>query len=189
MKNIRTRTLIVAILVAFTFMMPGSVSAHSGHELQEQAEQKKAEMQQKATQYKAVAKQRLDEAKQKACVRYEKNIIAMMNRVTDRRHAQIDHITDIANKTKAFYVKKGYILSNYNDLVDAVAAKKTEAEAAIAATKATADFRCDSDGPKAQLQTFRDARSKAIDAIQTYKQSVKTLIQGVKSAQSQGVQS
>lgn len=178
----------MAASLACVLLAPVTAFAH-GQDSHEHVEEKKAQIQQKVTQQKTVAKERLDAAKQKTCNRYAKNIIAMMNRVTDRRGAQVEHITEIAAKTKAFYVKKGYVLSNYHELSDDTSAKKAAAEAAVAAAKSVSQFDCGSDGPKAQLQTFREARASTIDAIKDYRQSVKELIKGVKSAQNQGVKS
>ncbi len=188
MKTTRIQSLTFAVSLGLVLLSPAVAFAH-GQDSHERIEEKKQEITQRVTQQKAVAKERLDAAKRKACERYSKNIVAMMGRITDRRQAQVDHISDVASKTEAFYARKGYVLSNYHALTDDVAAKKAAAEAALAATKSVSQFDCNSEGPKAQLQTFRDARTTAIQAINDYRQSVKALIQGVKAAQNQGVRS
>ncbi|MDT4881115.1 hypothetical protein FQZ97_1169370 [compost metagenome] len=108
-----------------------------------------------------------------------------MKRISDRGQKQIDLFSSIAERTKAFYEKKGRELSNYDALVADVAAKKESAQDAVAMIAVRgAEFDCNSDDPKGSVTSFREHQKQAIAALKEYKTSVKNLIVGVKSVQS-----
>lgn len=149
----------------------------------EQLQQKAAEARQKVTEIRAEAKQRLDDTKRRVCANHQASINKLMVRVITQRQKQIDHISEVSARVQAFYVKQGYELATYDALVNDVNTKKAAAQAALDAAKPGATFDCGSDGPKAELQAFRDKRSVVVAAIKDYRQSVKKLIEGVKSVQ------
>lgn len=181
--------IVIALLVVPVLIAP-QTSAHELSEKEQKAldvERKAAEQRQKVVdaehQKKAQIKQRLDSLSLKICEKRQGAIKKSMTNVVDARQKQIDHIAEISSRVQAFYTKQGHVLANYDTLVAAVADKKAAAQAALDATKSDAPFSCDSDGPKAQLQAFRNKRTTMIDAIKAYRQAVKDLIRGVKSVQ------
>lgn len=197
MKEYLGRICIVVALFAVPFLVAPPVSAYDDQDAGQralEAERKAAEVRQKAAdarQKEADAQQQkedeikkpLDSLRRKICEKRQATIKKSMTRVVDQRQKQIDHIGDIASRVQAFYVKRGHVLTNYDALVSDVVAQKTAAQAALAATQSDAKLECDSDGPKAQLQAFRNKRTAAIEAIKAYRQAVKNLIVGVKSVQ------
>ena len=132
-----------------------------------------------------VKKERLEGRKLKACQNREKAVTNIMSRIGDRGQKQVDLFTKIADRTQKFYADKGLSLSNYDALAADVAAKKTAAEAAVAATKSTTvQFKCDGDNPKGTAEHFKSSMKRQNEALKAYKTSVKNLIVGVKSSKS-----
>ncbi len=127
---------------------------------------------------------RLADAKLRACQNREKAINNIMARMGDRGQRQINLFTKIAEKTQAFYVKKGKALSNYDALVTDVTAKKTSAQTAVQTTKSSViDFKCDGTDPKGAVAVFKENLKAQNTALKAYKTAVKNLIVGVKSVQ------
>jgi len=84
-----------------------------------------------------VVQTRLADVKLKVCHLREKTIDNIMSRMGDRGVKQLDVFTKIADRTEAFYVKSGKVLSNYDALVADVTAKKADAQAAVTAAQST----------------------------------------------------
>lgn len=138
----------------------------------------KAETQREAT------KTRLQDAKLRACEKRQSVIANTMKRISDRGQKQIDLFSGIAERTQAFYDKKGKTLANYDALVADVATKKAAAEEAVAMVASQgADFKCDGTDPKGAVSGFKEHHTHVIVALKEYKTSVKNLIVGVKSVQ------
>lgn len=139
---------------------------------------------QNATDAKGNHKTRLTDAKLKACQNRQTAITNIMSRLSDRGQKQIDLFSSIADKTEAFYTKKGNTLSTYDALVADLAAKKALAQTAVDTVKSTsATFKCDGNDPKGAMTAFKDNRKVEITALKNYKTAVKNLIVGVKSVQ------
>ncbi len=131
-----------------------------------------------------VVQTRLADAKLKVCQLREKNIDNIMSRMGDRGVKQLDVFTKIADRTEAFYVKSGKVLSNYDALVADVTAKKADAQAAVtAAQSTTVTFKCDGTDPKGAVSSFKTSLEAQNQALKAYKTAVKNLIVGVKSVQ------
>lgn len=132
-----------------------------------------------------VAAGRLEAAKLRACQQREQAINKMMLRIADRAERQVTLFTMIATRVETFYIDKGQTISNYDNLVAEVTAKKTAAETQISTLKNDSAFDCTSNDPKGMATTFKDSLRATITAMQNYKLAVKNLIVGVKSAQGQ----
>lgn len=123
--------------------------------------------------------------KLKVCEKREKVITNIMTRTATRGQKQIDLFSGIADKTEAFYVKKGKTLSTYDSLVADVTAKKAAAQTTVDAIKAkSVDFKCDGTDPKGAASAFKTELKAETAALKEFKTSVKNLIVGVKSVQS-----
>jgi hypothetical protein len=130
------------------------------------------------------AKSRLQDAKLRACEKRQAAIVNIMKRMSDRGQKQVDLFSSIADRTQAFYEKKGKTLANYDALVANVAAKKESAQESVAMTSAHGtSFDCGGEDPKGDAASFKEHRKLAIAALKDYKAAVKDLIVGVKSAQ------
>lgn len=139
---------------------------------------------QKATDAKANAQTRLPDTKLKSCQNRQTAITNIMSRLSDRGTKQLDLFSSIADKTEAFYIRKGNMLSTYDALVADLAAKKALAQTAVdAVTSSSTTFKCDGTDPKGVATTFKDNLKVEITALKDYKTAVKNLIVGVKSVQ------
>ncbi len=130
-----------------------------------------------------VKKERLSTTKLKVCQLRESNVNSVMDRIVERSQKHVDRITEAATKAKAFYVAKGNVLTNYDELVATVETKRVAAQAAVDTLSTGATFSCESDGPKAEIQAFRNQRLSKIEAVTAYRSAVKELITGIKSVQ------
>lgn len=129
-------------------------------------------------------KTRLADKKLENCKKRETKINNIMSRIADRGQKQLDLFTKISDRTQKFYTEKGKVLSNYDDLVADVNAKKAAAQTAVDTIKSTiVTFKCDGTDPKGAAQSFKAAQRSEIEALKAYKTSVKHLIVGVKSVQ------
>ena len=107
-----------------------------------------------------------------------------MTGAASRGEEKIGLFSNITERTEAFYVSKGKVLSNYADLVAAVNTAKAAAQAAVDTVKAGSDdFKCDGDNPKAAAKLFKIDLQAMNDALKDYRTAVKNLIVGVKSVQ------
>lgn len=141
---------------------------------------------QKAEAVKRVAEAniRLKEDKLKLCQGREAHIDNIMDRIGSRGQVRYNVITAAAERTEKFYTDKGKVLSNYDQLVAAVTAKKVAAQAAIDAAKASkTDFKCDGSDPKGAAASFKTKVQAMDSALKDYRTAVKNLIVGVKSVQ------
>ena len=130
-------------------------------------------------------KEKLKEDKFKICQEREDRINDSMSRAASRGQEKINLFTKIAERTEAFYASKGKVLAGYDDLVTALNAKKTAAQAAVDTVKAGSDdFKCDGDNPKAVAKLFKIDVHAMNDTLKDYRTAVKNLIVGVKSVQS-----
>ncbi len=127
---------------------------------------------------------RLDATKLRACTERQATIHRIMERTVTRAEKQLQLFSSIAERTQAFYTKKGKVLSNYAALVADVNAKKTAAQNVLNELKTTpATFDCNANDPKGIAQSFKEQVHMVNEALKSYKTAVKNLIVGVKSVQ------
>lgn len=193
--------LLAAIVVVSAFtIVPLTVSAETTsnemtreatikehHETaQKEAEARREAAKTKLDTHREATKTRLQDAKLRACENRQKAITNTMSRIADRGQKQLDLFSRIAERTQAFYEKKGKTLANYDALVADVAIKKEAAQAAVATAKSHgASFDCGGVDPKGAANSFKEHSKTGLAALKEYKTSVKNLIVGVKSVQRQ----
>lgn len=129
-----------------------------------------------------VAREKLDDRKKNICKTNESAVNKAITNVGDRSQNHFDRITKIYDLTVTFYNEKGLSVSNYDELVAKVAATKVAAEAALADLKSTPKLSCDSDGPKADIQAFRNKRLDKVEAFGAYRDAVKAFVKAVREA-------
>jgi hypothetical protein len=127
---------------------------------------------------------RLEQNKLRVCELRKTKISAIMTRSITRAEKQLALFTTISERVKTFYAEKGHTLSNYNDLVAAVDAAKTKAQADLDTLKNTTPFDCNSEDPKGQVEEFKLGIKTINQDLKDYRTAVKNLIVGVKSVQS-----
>jgi hypothetical protein len=131
------------------------------------------------------AGEKLTAKKLKACENRQANINERTTRISDRGTKHLALFTSIAERAKAFYVKKGNVLANYDTLVADVEAKKVAAQTTvdtIATSKAT--FTCEGNDPKLAVDDFKAKLTLRNNALKEYRTAVKNLIVGIKSVNS-----
>ncbi len=134
----------------------------------------------------AAVQTRLADARLRVCQTRQTVIANIMSRISDRGQKQLDLFTGIAGKVEKFYTDKGKVLSNYNALVADVNAKQAAAQLAVNAIKTPAiSFSCDGTDPMGVADGFKSMLKIEIESLNTYKTSIKNLIVGVKSVQTQ----
>ncbi|MHB1864785.1 MAG: hypothetical protein ACYCPS_01295 [Candidatus Saccharimonadales bacterium] len=117
-----------------------------------------------------------------ACQNRENAINNIMSRIDTRAQNQINLFSTIATRVENFYTSKGKTLSNYNQLVSAVNAAKTQAETDFGTLKTNSTFSCSDNNPKGMVTAFQGYLKTEISDLQNYRTAVKNLIVGVASA-------
>lgn len=146
------------------------------------SETKKTERESRVETRREVAREKLDERKKTVCETHEGTVNKAITNVSERSQNHFDRITKIYDLTVAFYGEKGLTISNYDELIATVVSTKTAAETALTELKATPRLSCDSDGPKADLQEFRNKRLDKVEAFGNYRDAVKAFVKAVKVA-------
>lgn len=208
-KTLLTRSLVIALLALGVLIAAAPAYAHNGeheggHETAqltteqesestdpdegtggsisgEEREQRIQERQQAREERREVAREKLDAAKKKVCEARQNRINTTMQNVVNRSDRHLDYITKVAVRTQSFYPKSGVTLANYDELVATINEKKAAAEAAIVTVQSKASFSCDSEGPKADIQDFRNHRLGKVEAMREYRTAVRALIDAIKA--------
>ena len=128
---------------------------------------------------------RLEANKLRVCELHKTKITAIIGRSITRAKRQLELFTRISDRVKAFYVKKGYNVANYSELVAAADAAKAKAQADLDTLQNLDAFDCNSDDPKGQTEIFKMALKTVNQDLKDYRTAVKNLIVAVKSANSQ----
>lgn len=136
----------------------------------------------KNEQRKELAREKLDDKKKALCEERKTAVNKVMSNVVERSKNHFDRITTIYTQTTQFYETKALTVSNYADLIATIETAKTAAAAADQDLTNISTFSCDSDGPKADIQAFRNKRLDKVDAMGAYRDAVKTLVKAVRDA-------
>ena len=117
-----------------------------------------------------------------ACQNRQAAISNIMSRIDTRAQNQIYLFNTIATRVENFYTKQGKTLSNYDQLVAAVNAAKTQAQTDFATLQSGAKFSCSSSNPKGMVTSFQSYLKTEISDLQNYRTAVKNLTSGVATA-------
>ena len=131
---------------------------------------------------KEIAREKLDDTRKAKCESHQSEVNTAMEDVIQRSKNHFDRITSIYTMTTKFYVEKGLSVNNYQTLVANVEAAKVVAGTADNELTGVPQFSCTSDGPKADIQAFRNKRLDKVDAFGAYRDAVKTLVKAVRDA-------
>src|SRR3989344_3582309 len=152
LKLVVSKTVLAGIAL-LVLAFSGSVLAH-GDETENTSDKKK-NYESSSTDKKQLessrenAKLRLEGDKLKACENREKAINNILDRIAKRGERRLNVYNSIFERVQAFYEKKNLSVSNYDELVADVKAKKAAAEEAVKAAGAKeVDFKCDGSDPK-----------------------------------------
>lgn len=131
---------------------------------------------------KALTREKLDAKRSAMCAKKSDRINKIMNTIENRTQEHFNRITKTYNMTTAFYESKKLNIANYDELVTSIEQAKLSAESAAKILSELPEFTCSNDGPKADLQNFKNKRLDKIQAFKTYRQAVKELLISVKNA-------
>lgn len=158
-----------------------STDSEEGTGVSTSREERQQERQQSREERREVAREKLNAAKKQVCEARQKRINTTMENVVNRSNRHLEYITKVAVRTQSFYAKSGVTVTNYDELVASINEKKAAAEAAIATVESKATFSCDSEGPKADIQDFRNHRLDKVEAMSDYRSAVRALIDAIKA--------
>lgn len=127
-----------------------------------------------------VRREKLNEKKIAVCENRQEKINAAMVKMVDRSQKHFDRITNIYEISTSFYTQKGLTVAGYETLIANVEAAKAAASAANEYLSAAPKLLCESDGPQADLQAFRNARLDKVKAFNAYRDDVKTLVKAIR---------
>lgn len=155
-------------------------------ELRGELEQKKKERASSEQQTKSLEAQnkkteKLDEAKKKACENNINTINRLKEKMDQRRQNVLNRITKISEAIQTFYNEKQLSVTNYDELVAKVSAAKAVAETAVQSQQQIPSLDCNGDHPRAEVSTYKERHSTAIDAVKAYRDAVKELVRAVKA--------
>lgn len=129
-----------------------------------------------------LVREKLNDKKKVACETRQSAVNKAMGDVVDRSKNHFDRITAIYDMTVKFYSDKGLSISTYDSLTSNVETTKAAALAANQQLGDTPAFSCESDGPKADVQAFRNKRLDKVEAFGAYRDAVKMFVKAVKAA-------
>lgn len=184
----------VSLLVLFFIFQISPVIAQSENSrkaardaIKEKIEARLKETKAKLASKAALRKEKLEETKLRVCERKQDSIIRRSTRLSERAQRQLVNFEQKANRVEDFYnnrlVPRGITLTNYEDLLADIEAKKQAVnEATTSAKMAAEDFDCSADDPKGQLTNFRIDMQNAVAALKEYRTSIKNLIVAVRTA-------
>lgn len=127
-------------------------------------------------------REKLAEQKRKVCEAHAEQINKVMDNVAKRTDTHMSNITNVYVLAKAFYVKNDLAVDNFDQLVANVDAKKAAAESIAATLTKRSDFSCESDGPKTDIQEFKNQRLDKVNAVKAYRTAVKELVAAIRTA-------
>lgn len=130
---------------------------------------------------------RLDAAKLRVCQNRETAINNIMSRINTRAQNQLTLFGTIATRVEGFYTSKGKTVSNYDQLVAAIATAKTQATTDLNTLQSNSTFSCSSSDPKGMVTAFQGYLKTEITDLQNYRTAVKNLIVAVASANGETV--
>lgn len=135
-------------------------------------------------------KEKLSEARLRVCKGRAKAIGNRVERILKRGEKMHGRSEKITEAVGAFYqnrlVPQGLTLSNHDELLADIEAKKASVLSLLETAKASGGvFDCESDDPQGQKETFRSDIKAVIDAFKAYRQSVRTFAKAVKDLAAQ----
>lgn len=118
-----------------------------------------------------------------SCQSRERNIKAIMARMSDRADKRLRLFDTVSEKVQGFYRQNGVIIDGYDALLAQLNAKRQAAVAANQQVKSqSTTFDCSIGDPKATASAFQEEVRNTNAVYKEYKTALKDLIAGVKTA-------
>lgn len=130
-------------------------------------------------------KLRLEGMKLKSCQAREEAINKRMDSLTRLTENMETKFSSISARVIEYYETKvlpDKSLSNYQELLNDITAKKTAVDSALgSAQSSVGSFSCESDDPKSLYTSFREDMQAVKAALKEYRTSIKNLIVAIKT--------
>ncbi len=184
-KTLKNTFLVGLSAVTLGSAAPVLVYAQTAPQDSQTIEQQHAQQLQGAVnEQQTTANTKASEAKLKACEKRQKEFNSRIARFSDNSTKQVAKFTKNAERAKTQFEQSGKTLSNYQSLLNEVAAKKTQAEAVIANSRVTTvTVDCSDTQASAAKAVLRQTQRAQNDVVKSYKKSVDKLISSLKSVQ------
>ncbi len=152
-----------------------------------QIEQRLKQTKEKLASKAALGREKLEATKLKICETKKSSIVRRSTRLAERAERQLANFSSKSTRIENFYndklLPKGVTVSNYDDLIADIEAKKEAVSEAITSAKSSAEnFDCSAADPKGQLTNYRTDMRNAVTALKEYRQSIKNLIVAIRTA-------
>lgn len=131
---------------------------------------------------KEVAREKLTALKLKLCDEHQTTINNAMDAVRRTSQSQFDRITKAFTTAQTYATQHSLTVADADTLEATVTSTKAAAQTALQSLAAAAPLTCSSDGPKAEIQDFRNKRLDKVSAFEAYRTAVKAYITAVKAA-------
>ncbi len=184
-KTLKNTFLVGLSAVTLVAAAPVLVYAQTPAQEAQRVEQEHAQRSQgSVNQQQTTPNTKASEAKLKACEKRQKEFTSRIARFSDNSTKQVANFTKNADRAKTQFEQSGKTLSNYQSLLNEVAANKTLAETAIANSRSiTINIDCSDTQASAAKAVLHQTQLAQNDAVKSYKKSVDKLISSLKSVQ------
>lgn len=139
----------------------------------------------------STGKGRLEVNKLRLCKIRERNIINRSNSMVAHAHRLVQFFDSIATRVENYYSSKlvpsGKTLPNYDALVADIRVNKDAITRLLQVVQSdAANFKCEGDDPKGQLDKFREDMHAVITGLKTHRMSVRNLTVAVSTLKGNG---
>lgn len=134
---------------------------------------------------------RLKELRLKACEAHQGEINTRSGSLAKLVDTMVGKFDAIVTRVEEYYLTKavpaGKVVTNYDELVADIAAKKIQISTDLdTAKKDVSDFSCTGDNPKGQITEYRTDMQLVKKDLQAYRTSIKNLLVAIRSAVGKG---
>jgi hypothetical protein len=109
-------------------------------------------------------------------------ITAIMKRIDTRTQNQFTLFGTVAANVESFYTSSGKAVSNYDQLVAAIATAKGQAQTDLTTLQTASTIDCSGSDPKGQVTAFQSDLKTEMTDLQSYRSAIKDLIKAVAAA-------
>lgn len=152
-------------------------------QIKESQASKSAELKLRQSDRQELIREKLAGVKLEACQQRQERISEHTTKIDARAEKLLQKMESIATKAEAFQDDKGIVADGLPDLkTEMENSRQAVVEALEAAGNTSAEFDCDSDGPKAQLQQFVGSMDEVRVSLKVYREAIHDYIQAIRQA-------
>jgi chromosome segregation ATPase len=149
--------------------------------------QKTVQLKERVQSARSTAQDKSQERRQQVCIQKVARVKKNLSGFSEHAKARLDRDAAIADKVFAYYETKlvpaGVAVADYADRRAAIAAWRSELEAAVAQAKASAEtFSCESEDPKESLGIFKEGVQGINTALKGLRTEARELVVEIRKA-------